>query len=272
MGRNPKSKGLKRVQLRLDSSTLEVCDRLTSDELSQIVEVAIKNGIRSNKPLGSQIQAIIRPEKLITKTITRITVTGATQHTVQIMFAEKREDFRALMHQFLYKWSDPFWSRSFDQRESCDRVSEIAHNLLLNGFAVQTDHSEIRDRAVTGQYEPESFRLIKLGAIKPYDGWFVFEYPRADDFYSKLMRLTGAKYADGRVRFVPEHFAEVEDFAEQNGFQFSAKARNALEDARSLWESALLVLPAKKKDKKKAANPLDNVEVEIPDALKDDLT
>ena len=268
MARSTKIKRLKRVQLRLNGESFAVCDRLSSEEISEILEVAIRNGIRPGKPLGMQVQAIIRPEALKTKTIARINTVGTA---VQIVFSEKREDFRSLMHQFLYEWSGWCWARTFKVDSICDRVSEIAHTLLLNGFAVQVDHSEVKDRAVSGQYEPEAFRRVILGSSKPYEGWFVFEYPRHDDFYGKLSGLTGAKYADGRIRVPPEHFAEVEDFAEQHDFQVSPDARTALEESRSLWESALLVMPAKKKRSPKPPNPIEDYTVEIPDALKDDL-
>lgn len=269
MGRKAKQGEVLRVQLRLSKETKTLCDRMTSDEIAEILEIAFKSGIRPGKSLGASVQAVMRPEKIKTRTIARIS--ADENGTIQIQFSEKRDDFRDVVMQYGYRWNEWCWERKVSAKVACDRVSEIAHNLLLSGFVVQVDHSEVRDRAISGQYEPESFRMVKLTVKGIYAGWFSFEYPRADDFYGELMNLTGAKYADKQVKVPPEHFAEVEDFAEQNGFQFSPKAREALENARTLWESALLVLP-KKKRKQKANNPLDNTEVEIPDALKDDIT
>lgn len=268
MGRRKNERALKRVQLRLSRESAEVCDRLTSEEISEVLESALKAGIRPGKTLGAVVQAIMRPEKMRTRTIARIS--ASENGLIQIQFPEKRDDFRNVVSLYGFRWNEWCWERKVETDVLCDRVAEIAHNLLLNKFVVQVDHSEIRDRAVTGRYEPEALRVVKTVTSGAYAGWFVFEYPRADDFYGDLIELTAAKYVDKRVRVPPEHFAEVEDFAEQNGFQFSPAAHEALEKARSLWESALLVLPASKRKQKKAVNPLDSEEVEIPDALKDD--
>lgn len=267
MARPTKNAAKKRVQLRLAPDVLAVCDRLSSEELSELVEAAIRAGMRPGKQLGATVQAVMRPEKIRTRTIARIMTTEAG--LIQILFPEKRDDFRDVVYSLGYTWNEWCWQRQVQAKVVCDRVAEVAHNLILKGFVVQVDHTEIRDRAVTGQYEPEAFRLVKVDVKGVYKDWFVFEYPRADDFYDDLMSLTGAKYADKRVKVPPEHFAEVEDFAEQNGFQFSPTARAALEQARSLWESALLVLPAKKQRKAKAKTPVNSTEVIIPDALKD---
>jgi len=242
---------------------------MTSDEISELLERAIESGDRPGKKLGRSIEVLMRPEKIRTRIIARISADESG--TIQILFPEKRDDFRTVMHQFGYSWVEWCWQKKVDASVVCDRASEIAHNLLLRGFVVQVYHSEIRDKAATGVFEPEAFRIVKVSTSALYAGWFVFEYPRSDDLYDELMGLTAAKYINKRVTVPPENFAEVEDFAEHNDFQFSAKAREALENARSLWETALLILPAKKKRKKSADNPLNNLEVTIPDALKDDL-
>lgn len=270
MGRKPSKKQIKRVQLRLSKEVASVCDRMSSEEISKILEVAISSGIRPDKPLGATVQAVMRSKKIRTKTIARISTIDDC--LIQIQFPEKRDDFRELVYQYGYRWNEWCWQRKVKPNVLCDRVAEIANVLLLNKFVVQVDHSEIRDRAITEQFEPEPLRRVALSTLKGFEGWFAFQYPCGNDFYDELMTLTAAKYADKLVRVPPEHFAEVEDFAEQNEFSFTPTAREALENARSLWASALLVIPAKKKRSKKAANPVDDDLVEIPDALKDDDT
>lgn len=270
MGRKPVNKASRRYKLRLDGDVLELCDRWTVQQISEVLEVAVRSGIRPGQKLGVVTQAIIRPPEIKTKTIAKLSVIGKS---IQIQFPEKREDFRLLLKSFLYEWKDGFWCRGFESEDVvCDRASEIASEIVRVGFVVQVEHTGIRDLVISGGYEPEQFRKVLIAVSGAYKGWFVFEYPRSDDFYSRLMKLTAAKYAKCSVRVPPEHFAEVEDFAEQNGFQFSTKALQALEEARALWESALLVMPKKKSSRKKAANPIDDNSVLIPDALKDDNT
>lgn len=271
MGRSRNTKHLRRVQLRLSQDCAEICDQFSSEQISEVLEVAIARGIRPGQTLGQPITAVIRPEKLRTRTIARIAIVGHQQRTVQIMFPEKRDDFRDVVKQrFCYEWTGWCWSRCFEAAVVCDRVAEVAHALLLHGFAVQVDHTGVQELAIAGTFRPEARRLVSLTSSGVYSGWFAFEYPKADDLYGELMSLTAARYVDGRVRIPPEHFAEVEDFAEQNDFEFTQEAHEALEQARSLWESALLVLP-KRKQKKKPQNPIDSSVVEVPDALKDDL-
>lgn len=270
MGRSRKTQLVKRVQLRLSSEVADVCDRLSSDELSEIIEKAIQAGIRPGKSLGAVVQVVIRPERIRSRTIARIMATD--EGLIQIQFPEKRDDFRNVVYPLGYTWNEWCWQRKVSADVACDRVAEVAHNLLLKGFVVQVDHSEIRDRAITGLYEPEAFRMVKVTNSGVYKDWFVFEYPRSDDFYEDLMNLTGAKYVDKRVKVPQEHFAEVEDFAGENEFQFSTKAREVLENTKAMWESALLVLPKQKKRNKQKSKTFDTGEVVIPDALKDDDT
>ncbi len=259
-----------RVQMRLSDPVFRFCRELSSEELSAFVEKAYAAGIRLHSDLGFGVQAIIRPDKYWTKTIARLYVASKT---IQIHFPEKMDEFRLIVKAFGYEWSNGFWQRTFEcDAILCDRASEVAHALLEAGFVIQVEHSEIRDRVINGDFEAEAFRKIKCGTQKPYAGWFVFDYPRDEKhWYDKIMKITAAKYDSGILRVPPEYFAEVEDFAEQHGFIFSEKATEALEKTRSLWESALLVLPAKRKRKGgDVVNPLSDRNVVIPDALKDD--
>lgn len=266
MGRRLSEKPSKRIKLRLDADVMSICNRLSSEELSEVVEISIRSGIRPGKRIGVAVQALMRTENIRTRTIARIATTE--EGLIQIDFPERREDFRDVVYPLGYKWNEWCWQRQVSPDVVCDRACEVAHKLLLSGFVVQVDHSGVRDRAITGQYEPEVFRVVKVGISGAYKGWFVFEYPRSEDFYEELKGLTGAKYVDKRIRVPPEHFAEVEDFAEQNDFQLSPKAREALENAKSLWETALLVIP-REKQKQKPRKSLTNSNVEVPDALKD---
>jgi hypothetical protein len=174
------------------------------------------------------------------------------------------------MIRFNYSWEDWCWQRSIKEGDDlCDRAAEVAHWLLLAGFCLQIEHTEIISRALDAKYQPESFRLIDASPIKPYKEWFEFHWPRSDDLYERVMKITAAKYVNGRCRVPSEHFAEVEDFAEQNGFEFTPAAQQLIQQARQLWEAALIIQPAKRPSKSKPYNPLDSDVVQIPDHLRD---
>ena len=103
----------------------------------------------------------------------------------------------------------------------------------------------------------------------PYNGWFTFEYPKGEDWYSEIMKLTAAKYTDGLIVVPPEQFAEVEDFAEINDFELTERAVEIAAKAREVAESAIIFEPRRKtkKTKKKESNADSNP---IPAHLRDD--
>jgi hypothetical protein len=262
----PKSKlAARRVLLRLELRHAEVFDCYTTDQLSQIMAKALDTITPDFAP-GIVSPSIIRPKKLTTITIARVSVHGSI---VRVLFPEKLEDFRLVARSLLYDWVNPFWARSFKQEKVvCDRAAELCYRILELGIPVQIDYTGVRDKVVSGKFQIEPMHLIKVLTAGVYKGWFCFEWPKGEDYYTKAMSITAAKYSDGRVIAPPERFLEIEDFAETEGFVFSEAARAALDESKKLQEIELLidVRPIAKRHKKRTKNAVEAV----PDHLKDD--
>ncbi|MFQ3615858.1 MAG: hypothetical protein SNJ57_09250 [Cyanobacteriota bacterium] len=267
MGRSRKTGVTRRVQLRLSEADAAIFDQYSVEQLSRIMAIAL-HSISPDSRLGMSIPTLVRPAAPLTHTIVRLQL---WERLIRLLFPEKREEFRSVVRKLEYEWTGWCWQKAVPiDVDLVDRAAEVVNLLLLEGFCVQVQHTEIRDRAIAAQYNPESFRVVDVSRNQPYDCWFTFRYPRTDDLYDKLMRLTAAKYADGKVRVPPEHFAEVEDFAEQHDFTFTPAAQEVLEQYRALWEAAIIVQPSRKKKSKKTPNPLADKSAVIPDSLKDD--
>jgi hypothetical protein len=194
-------------------------------------------------------------------------VTG--DRLVSLIYPEKREDFRLLVKGFRYQWTT-CWQRKFTGKaDITDRAAEISNEILLLGIPVQIDSEQIRNRLLSSSFVPEHFKRVMGYIADPYNGWFTFEYPKGEDWYSEIMKITAAKYTDGLIVVPPEQFAEVEDFAEINDFELTEKALSIAASARSVAENAIIFQPRRKtrKSRKKEISADTNP---IPAHLRDD--
>jgi hypothetical protein len=208
----------------------------------------------------------IKPKNLTTITIARVSIQGAI---IRVLFPEKLEEFRSVVKSLRYEWVNPYWARQFKQENVvCDRAAELCYRILELGIPIQIDYTGVRDKVISGKFQVESMHLIKAVTAGVYKGWFSFDWPKGEDYYTKAMSITAAKYSDGRVIAPPERFLEIEDFAETEGFSFSEAARMALEESKKLQEIELLidVRPINKRHKKRAKNAT----AAVPNHLKDD--
>lgn len=238
-------------------------------------------------PAGSQAteeaarakaEATVRPEAPKTETVAEIRTSGST---IEVVFPEKREDFRELIRFKLgFKWSGTSWMRQIGQfnGDIADRVAEVGHRLLAAGFPIRIYDPELRQRAIEGQFEPEPRRWIKRATSGPYTGWFQIVWPREDNLYGAARRLPGSRYYQGAVYVPAEQYQQVLDFAEVHGFRLSQGAQELAEEARRVRESALVapVTPTKatkrKPDETGTKPPRLEVpaEVNVDDELRDD--
>lgn len=257
----------RRVLLRLEPRHAEVFDCYTTEQLSLIMAKALDT-ITPDAVPGVVAPSVIKPKLLSTATIARVSV-SVDGLTVRVLFPEKSENFRLVVRSLRYEWNSPFWMRQFKQEALiCDRAAELCYRILELGIPVQIDYTGVRDKVVSGKFQTEPMHLIEVVTTGVYKGWFSFSWPKGEDYYTKAMSITAARYSDGRVIAPPEHFIEVEDFAETEGFSFSDFARTALEESRKQQEIELLidVRPIAKRHKKRARNTAESV----PDHLKDD--
>lgn len=268
MGRSRKTLKVKRVQLRLSDRDLEILERYSVDQINDLMHTAL-NTITPGSGLGMPVTSILRPKSVCTETIARI---GYANGLIGVFFPEKMEEFRQIIKiRCGYSWEGWRWERKVGEKNAGDRMAEVAYRLLEAGFIVQVEWSEVAAKIANNSYIPEALHLVKVFASGAYKDWFTFSYPRDEDqWYQKIMRLTAAKYEDGHLRIPPEHFAEVEDFAEHNGFHFTESARSVLEKWRQIRDVQQLIelKPRSKSGKTKKATmaQLDG----IPEGLLDD--
>lgn len=152
--------------------------------------------------------------------------------TLCISFPERNDAFRAAMHALGYKWSATHWAKplSFRTGEPADRMAEAAHAILAAGFMARLHDVAAREKAVSGDFQPEQRRWVAKGTAGTYAGWYAITWPKSDDLYAPARKLLGSKYANGCIYVPPGSTDEVLDFAEHYGFALSPGAR-AVADA-----------------------------------------
>lgn len=185
------------------------------------------------------IEATIRPENPITETVAEI---RANENSVEIIFPEKRDDFRELVKHTLHmKWEGK-WERKLISRNGTpeDRAAEAGHRLLAAGFPIRIFDAEIREKAISGTYEPECTRWVLARTGGEYDGWLAIMWDREDDYYKAARRLPGSRYSSPVVVVRPEHYEEVLDFARRYGFKVSANAQKVIDAAREIRERSII--------------------------------
>ncbi|MCK7579282.1 MAG: hypothetical protein MZV65_28500 [Chromatiales bacterium] len=190
-------------------------------------------------------EATVRPTDEITATVAEIRLIG---ERIEIVFPEKREDFRQLIRYELgYAWSGTAWGRVITDRSGplADRVIEAGHRLLSAGFPIRLQDADLRARAVAGDYAPEQKRWITGYTAGKYQGWLCLQWPKDDNIYTPAHRLPGCRYDKPNIAVPPASFDAIEDFAEAYQFAISDTARRYLDAARTAHESALIVEPAR---------------------------
>jgi len=187
----------------------------------------------------------IRPEKVKTESIAEILIDC---DALRIRFPEFREDFRKVVKEKLrMSWENGYWERKIGYRNGRiqDRAAEAALRLLAEGFIVRINDPEVREKAISGEYEPEHTRWIV--ALK--DGRLGISWDRErEDFYSVARRLPGSAWANPYVAVRPEHFEEVIDFADRYDFRITPAAIRSIDAAREEKDRALLVNVQKPED------------------------
>lgn len=198
-------------------------------------------------------EATVRPEHPVTETIAEIRV---SEKSVEVIFPEKREDFRELVRfQLGYTWQEGRWTRQLIARNGTpeDRAAELGHVLLGAGFPVRIFSQDIRAKAVSGSYEPEQTRWIVSLISGDYAGWFALTWGKHEDCYDAARRIKGSRYASPYVVVPAEHVEEVLDFAQVHSFRLTKGAQDIADSARARRDAALTVqverVPKRKKER-----------------------
>lgn len=189
-------------------------------------------------------EATIRPESPLTETVAEIRI---KDKSLEIHFPEKRDDFwQIVKKQLRYEWAGECWRRQITIRtgSAIDRAAEAGNRLLRAGFVVRCFNDGARAMMLDASFAPECSRWVMAQVKGEYTGWFSLSWRREEDLYAEAKRLPGARYSKPEIMVRAEHFAEVLDFAEVNGFQLSPGARELVEQAKDAQAAALTAKPA----------------------------
>ena len=126
-------------------------------------------------------------------------------------------------------WNNNHWEKAINELTgtSIDRASELVNKLLTNGFMVFVDNTEVRTRAIEGNFERECNRWILATSktqfkIVSFDSLDLYKVTRYLGDWNK-----GARYVD------INNFQQLEDFADIYNFQFTKKAKKLIEDYKA---------------------------------------
>lgn len=194
-------------------------------------------------------EATVRPTTEQTPSVAEIRV---DQDRIEVIFPEKREDFRQLIRFELgYTWSTAAtaWTRTIGPRQAplADRVVEVAHRLLSAGFPVRLFDPALRDRAIAGDYQPERRQWISVLTQGDHRGQLFITWPKdadSDRLYRLARALPGAHWVNPGMAVPASRYDALLDFAEAQGFALTDAARVALDAARLAHDRALIATPA----------------------------
>jgi len=257
----------RRVKLRIPSKWVGVFDSYSPDQLSELMVRALAS-MAPGIGLGDHMVSVVRPANPVGNTVCRLFV-RATQ--IQLLYPEKSDEFRVVVRSLDYKWVAPYWLKTVEPELRVDRAAEVAHRLLLAGFVVQVDSEAVKEKAIAASYEPEHYRKITASTAKPWDGWFQITWPRAEDLFDEVKKITAAKWSSGAMYVPPEMFREVQDFASAQDFWLTPEAEMLIQQAEQAWEQVLIVCPQEhKKRQRRHAKQAEKLAAGIPDELRDD--
>lgn len=187
-------------------------------------------------------EATLFPEEKSKNGIVKI----AVQDNKVVAEYEKDEDFRKIVKSLQYTW-DGKWTRSMTAMtgKAEDRAAELGNKLLREGFPVQIIDESAREKAITGDYEPEYDRWIYNGSEGKLE--LIWE-GKNDKLYQGAKSIKGARYNRGSVSVPVDQYQELLDFADLYNFRITPKAREKLNAYMDLRESALKVKPGEPED------------------------
>jgi hypothetical protein len=208
----------------------------------------------------------LRPEHPHTETVAEIQL---HDNSISVHFPEKLEAFRLLMRANDYTWSGSAWTRAINRFTGAaqDRAAEIGHKLLGSGFIIRIYNEDARAKAITGDFEPEQTRWVKVRVGGEYKDWFAIEWSRDEDFYRQAKRLHRAQYSKPHVVVPAENFEEVQDFAKAHDFRLSPGAQQLIDKTLAEREAALVVHvdpPEPVRNKRLSEKP---AKLDVPDVV-----
>lgn len=155
-----------------------------------------------------------------------------------------------------------------------DRAAEAMHKLLAAGFIVVCQRQSVREKALSGSYDPVYPRWISFRAGGSMDGWLQVFCRDGLSLSADLTPLKPRKdyYRDHSWFVRPEHYAVLLDMAEVHGIRITDGAWRALKKAQAADEAALLAqtLPDAPSASAETREPEQFSPADIDPELKDD--
>jgi hypothetical protein len=217
----------------------------------------------------AKAEATVYPEKRVTDLVVEISV---SDNEVSAYLPERSDVFREIVKGLGYDWGSGRWRKPIKVTNgpASDRAAELGNKLLVAGFPVRIYDPEIRQKAVSGEYEPECKRWVFVTNEKhKRPGCLAIWWSRQEgDFYGTAKRIAGAAWDRPYVIVPPENYEEVLDFAQMYGFQVSEAAKKAIETAKAMKARALVPnTPSKPKEVIPSGKP---PVLEVPDEVEID--
>lgn len=189
---------------------------------------------------------------------------------------ERNDKYIKIMKSLGYWWdrSRRVWYKRINETTGNveDRVAELGNTLLNEGFPIKLEDAELRERAISGEYEEEHKKWI-IKKVYRGTGCFGIIWRTQRDYYDKARSLPSSRWDPPHVVVRLEHYKAVEEFAEFYGFRFTEKAKQSIEDYKKTLEKRIVVKPVKKPEKKEEEpkDGLKEILKTIDDGVLDDL-
>jgi hypothetical protein len=205
-------------------------------------------------------EATLMPVKMATKIPCEIRINGSD---VELLFPEKREDFRQLVKfTHYFAWDDAKWSR----RGTADKAVEMGVAILALGIPVRINDRTIRERVAAGDQIRENTKKITKATAGIRSGWFVIGWKKSDgDYYAKAKRIPGSKWENGKMVAPADAADTIADFAKVEGFELSPGAIGLIENVRAIRAAATKVsvsAPAQPEPAERLPSP---TKLEVPE-------
>ena len=155
----------------------------------------------------------------------------------------QNEEFRKLVKSYGFKWSytDHVWKRTITVTNGTveDRAAEIGNVLLKNGFIIKIKDKEIREKAIAGNFEPETkLWIVKKANISKA---VIIKIPFGnDELFKAAKSINGARWISGVGMSVPvSSYQEITEFMITNGYKITSAAQTEIEKGRTYYENII---------------------------------
>lgn len=191
-----------------------------------------------------ELESIISPKEVIKPGVVEINL---VDNAVELVY-QKDNDFIECVRSLGYRWKGK-WRKNITELTGSykDRMAEIGNLLLNEGFSIRIYNSEIRQKAISGQFEREQERWIIFN-IEEDKLWIKWEYGN-NKLYNIINKLPGSKYKDGKMLIDIANYEVIKEFAELYNFKFTKKADEKIKCYIEKMKNVTVVNPLQIEDK-----------------------